>query len=426
MVLGFLLLIAAGTLLVWAGNLHSARLSLVDALFTATSAVCVTGLVVVDTGRDLSPFSQVVVLLLIQLGGLGVMTAMTALPLVAGQRIGIRQRLLFAEGMGLDTPQGAVRLLLDVLRLTLTIEGVGALLLFFAFLGEYPPGRAAALAIFHSVSAFCNAGFSLFSTSLEEYAASIAVPGVVMMLLVLGGLGFPVLSELRNVRRERRPLSVAARLVLVTTGACILGGFVLLLAAEWNGAFRHLAPGWKLWNALFAAVTPRTAGFDTVAPGLYAPLGLLVTILLMIIGASPASTGGGVKTTTVGILALACLRDIQGETEVHAFARKIPVRTVFRALTFVLLYLGTILCGVFCLSFTEALPFGSVLFEVVSALGTVGLSMGITSSLSVPGKLVMVLLMFWGRVGIVTFMYSLVQSSGGGRISYVDARIPIG
>lgn len=397
-----------------------------DALFTATSAVCVTGLVVVDTGRELSPFSQMVVLLLIQIGGLGVMTAMTALPLVAGQRIGIRQRLLFAEGMGLDTVQGAVRLLLDVLRLTVAIEAMGALLLFFAFLGEYPPGRAAVLAVFHSVSAFCNAGFSLFSTSLEGYASSIAVPGVVMVLLVLGGLGFPVLSELWKTLRKRRSLSVAARLVLVTTGACVVGGFVLLLVAEWNGAFGHLPPRWKLWNALFAAVTPRTAGFDTVAPGLYSPLGLLMTILLMIVGASPASTGGGVKTTTVGVLALTCLRDIQGETEVHAFARKIPVRTVFRALTFVLLYLGTILCGVFCLSFTEALPFGSVLFEVVSALGTVGLSTGITSSLSVSGKLVIVLLMFWGRVGIVTFMYSLVQPSEGGRISYVDVHIPIG
>ena len=397
-----------------------------DALFTATSAVCVTGLVVVDTGRELSPFSQMVVLLLIQFGGLGVMTAMTALPLVAGQRIGIRQRLLFAEGMGLDTPQGAVRLLLDVLRLTVAIEAVGALLLFVAFWGEYPPGRAVVLAVFHSVSAFCNAGFSLFPTSLEGYASSIAVPGVVMALLVLGGLGFPVLSELWKTLRKRRSLSVAARLVLVTTGACVVGGFVLLLVAEWNGAFGHLPPRWKLWNALFAAVTPRTAGFDTVAPGLYSPLGLLMTILLMIVGASPASTGGGVKTTTVGVLALTCLRDIQGETEVHAFARKIPVRTVFRALTFVLLYLGTILCGVFCLSFTEALPFGSVLFEVVSALGTVGLSTGITSSLSVSGKLVIVLLMFWGRVGIVTFMYSLVQPSEGGRISYVDVHIPIG
>ncbi len=427
--LGFLLVIAAGTLLLWRGNGDGHPLSLLDALFTATSATCVTGLAVVDTGRDLTLFSQGVLLLLIQIGGLGVMTATTALPLALGQHIGLRQRLLLTGGLGLDSPAGAVRLLLSVLRTTFAIEGAGAVALFFAFLLEgYSGTEALWLGIFHSVSAFCNAGFSPFSTSLEDFSQSWGVPGIVMILIVLGGMGFPVLRELEARRAPGAPkgLSLATHMVCAATAFLVVGGTALIALTEWHGALAALPWPWKLWNALFCAVTPRTAGFDTISYGTFTGAGLACTMLLMFVGASPASTGGGVKTTTLAVLLLASWREIQGAGEVHVGNRRIPGRTVFRALTLLVLYTATLIGATLILSLSETVAFSRVVFEAVSALGTVGLSTGITPALSPLGKGVVILLMFWGRVGIVTFLYSVLSREAPGRVSYADASVPIG
>ena len=427
--LGFLLVIAAGTLLLWGGNLGAEPLSLLDALFTATSATCVTGLAVVDTGRDLSPFSQVVLLLLIQIGGLGVMTVTTVLPLLLGRHIDLRRRMLLTGGLGLDSPAGAIRLLLSVLRQTLAIEVAGAAALSVAFLLEgHPGGEALWLAVFHSISAYCNAGFSPFATSLEGFVRSPLVPGIVMVLIVLGGLGFPVLKELVERRRVGAPkrLSLYARVVFFTTALLVAGGTALICLTEWRGALGALPWPWKIWNALFCAVTPRTAGFDTISYGTFTGAGLACTMLLMFVGASPASTGGGIKTTTLAVLLLASWREIQGAGEVHAEGRRIPGRTVFRALTLTMLYSGTLVGAVLALSLSESLEFFRVAFEAVSALGTVGLSTGITASLSPFGKGVIILLMFWGRVGIVTFMFGVLARESAGRVSYVDASVPIG
>ncbi len=293
LVLGFLSLITAGTLVLWAvDRLSGHPLSLLDALFTATSAVCVTGLAVVDTGKDLSLPAQGVLLVLIQLGGLGVMTATTALPLVFGMKIHLRQRLLFAGGLGMDTPQGAVRLLSTVLRYTLAVEALMAVPLFWGFLQREASGRAAYLAVFHSISAFCNAGFSPYGDNLESFAGTFWVPGAVMVLIVLGGLGFPVAAELRAYARRRHALSAYTRMVLVVTAGLILLGTALLAFSEWDHAFRDLPPLLKGWNALFHSITPRTAGFDTVALRSFSGLGLGITLFLMFVGASPASTGG--------------------------------------------------------------------------------------------------------------------------------------
>jgi trk system potassium uptake protein TrkH len=425
---GFLSLILTGTLLLWGLN-HSVRpISPVDALFLSTSAVCVTGLSPLDIGAVLTLPSQLVLLLLIQLGGLGVMTATTALSLLIGQRIGLRERIFFSGGFGLDTPQGAVRLLVRVLVFTAAIEAAGALLLFVGFLPGRSPGQAAYLAIFHSVSAFCNAGFSPLSTNLEPFASSLLIPGTIMGLIVLGGLGFPVLSELYSCRggKSDHPLSPYSRLVLFSTVELILGGTVILAVAEWGGAFAPFSPAMKVWNALFASVTPRTAGFDMVPCSAFSGAGIAVTILLMIVGASPASTGGGIKTTTFGVLVRTAWSELRREGDVELFGRRVEFDAIRRALALTFAYVVTIFVAALFLSFREVLPFRDLLFEAASAMGTVGLSLGITAKLSPGAKLVLVCLMFWGRVGIVTFFYGLFSSGPEAKVTLPPARIPIG
>ena len=426
-VLGFLALIGTGTFAILLLNANSRPLTLVDALFTATSAVCVTGLTVVDTGKDLANASQLVLLLLIQLGGLGVMTATTALSLLMRERIGLRQRMFFAGGFGLDSPAGVIRLLIRILSLTFAIEGVAAIPLYWGFIrAGLSPEQSLANAVFHSVSAFCNAGFSLFPDNLEGFSRCILVPGTVMVLVVLGGLGFIVLSELKEMFRRPGKISVHSRLVLFTTTGLVLFGTALLLLCEWNHSLEAMGGGWKLWNGLFASITPRTAGFDTVALSTFSSAGLFVVILLMIVGASPGSTGGGFKTTTLAVLLVSTWNVIRGRSEVHLWNRRISIRVIQRAITLIVLYLGTLGLGLMILALLEPFPFRSLLFETASALGTVGLSLGITSGLSDAGKLVLVLLMFWGRVGIITFLYGLVKREARGKISYPDAEIPVG
>jgi trk system potassium uptake protein TrkH len=426
-VLGFLALIGTGTFAILLLNANSRPLTLVDALFTATSAVCVTGLTVVDTGKDLANASQLVLLLLIQLGGLGVMTATTALSLLMRERIGLRQRMFFAGGFGLDSPAGVIRLLIRILSLTFAIEGVAAIPLYWGFIrAGLSPEQSLANAVFHSVSAFCNAGFSLFPDNLEGFSRCILVPGTVMVLVVLGGLGFIVLSELKEMFRRPGKISVHSRLVLFTTTGLVLFGTALLLLCEWNHSLEAMGGGWKLWNGLFASITPRTAGFDTVALSTFSSAGLFVVILLMIVGASPGSTGGGFKTTTLAVLLVSTWNVIRGRSEVHLWNRRISIRVIQRAITLIVLYLGTLGLGLMILALIEPFPFRSLLFETASALGTVGLSLGITSGLSDAGKLVLVLLMFWGRVGIITFLYGLVKREARGKISYPDAEIPVG
>lgn len=408
-------------------NAASRPLGFVDALFTATSAVCVTGLTVVDTGKTLTPASQLVLLLLIQLGGLGVMTATTALSLLMRERIGLRQRMFFAGGVGLESPSGVIRLLIRILTLTFAIEGVAAFPLYWGFIrAGFSPPEALYNAVFHSVSAFCNAGFSLFSENLEGFSGSILVPGTVMVLIVLGGLGFSVLSELKETFRKPAGISVHSKLVLSMTAGLILFGTLMLALCEWNHSLGGLSGGWKAWNALFSSITPRTAGFDTVALSTFSSAGISVVVLLMLVGASPGSTGGGFKTTTLAVLLVSTWNVIRGRPEVHLWNRRVPIRIILRSITLIVLYIGTLGLGLMILLLLEPFPFRSLLFEAASALGTVGLSLGITSQLSDAGKLVLILLMFWGRVGIVTFLYGLVKREARGKISYPDAEIPVG
>ena len=401
-------------------------IAFVDALFTATSALCVTGLSVVNTGQDLCLASQWVVLALIQLGGLGVMTAATALLLLLRQKIGIRQRLLFAGGLGLDTPAGAVRLLMKILKMTILIEGLCCIPLFIAFVKDYSPVRALYLAVFHSISAFCNAGFSLFSNNLEGYANTFWVPATIMFLIVSGGAGFLVLSGVWRYTIRGESLAPHCRFVLIVTAGLITVGTTLFLISDWNGAFQGLSPVLKIWNALFQSITPRTAGFDAINQAQFSSLGLFITCLLMIIGASPGSTGGGIKTTTFGLLMVSTFTELRGKKHVVLWNRAVPMDNIRRALTLTVLYFGTVLMSLIALSITESVPFHTLIFEAFSAMGTVGLSLGVTSSLSSIGKMILVLLMFWGRVGILTFMYGIVSHETRDNVNYATTNIPIG
>ena len=266
----------------------------VDALFIATSAVCVTGLSVIDVSKETGVVSQLVLLSLIQIGGLGIMTGMMFMSLVVSRRVGIKGRIFFLGGFGVDGIQGAVKLFFTVIKFTFGLEAIGALIFIAGFLldGE-SIGRAAYLAIFHSISSFCNAGFSPCPGGLQGYATTIIVPGAAMALIILGGIGFPVFAECAARWKDRTfRLSAYAKLVVGMTAGLVFGGALLLLLSDWNGALRDYPVWAKVWNALFMSVTTRTAGYDTVAPGTFSGLGQAVMVVLMLIGASPASTGG--------------------------------------------------------------------------------------------------------------------------------------
>ena len=424
---GFLSLILIGALLLWGFNcLNGIALSPLDAVFTSTSAVCVTGLAVVDTGKDLAMSSQVVLLFLIQLGGLGVMTATTFMLLLLRMRIGIRQRILFAGGMGLDGPSGAVRLVARIVKITFLIEFLMAIPIFIGFIGIFDWQTSLWFSIFHSISAFCNAGFSPFSDSLGSFTSSWILSGSVMVLIVLGGAGFVVLGDCWEWLRKMKKLSVHSKLVLSTTAWLIVVGTIFFVVVEWNGALAGLSPALKLWNALFCAITPRTAGFNTVSMSSLSSYSAFMIMVLMIIGASPGSTGGGIKTTTFSILVSSVFFNTRGSSKLVLWHRSVPQDTVLRAMMLFFLYLTAIVVGVFAIGAIEDFAFKDVIFEVISALGTVGLSMGITADLSWVSKVVLIILMFWGRIGLLTFMFSLINRENLDNVGYPEVSVPIG
>ena len=426
---GFLLVILAGAFLLWVSNnfIYHMPMCLVDALFMSTSAVCVTGLATVNVGNGMGLISQLVLLLLIQIGGLGFMTGMMLMILAVGKRIGIKSRISFLWGFGIDGVHGAVKLLMIIVKYTLFVESAGAILLFIGFVrhGE-PLGTAAYYALFHAVSAFCNAGFSTYPNGFNDFYLSFIVPGTIMSLIVLGGIGFPVFADCCDAARTGKRLSHYSELVITMTTGLLAAGTALILISDWNGAFAGMPLWAKVWNALFASVTTRTAGFDTISPARFSGLGQAIMIVLMMIGASPASTGGGIKTTTFGVLAIAVWNELNGRSESVFRRRKIPHATERRALALSFIYVATFFAGAVILTVIDRMSFGKVLFESVSAMGTVGLSLGITPNFSPFGKIILVMLMFWGRVGILSFFASIIPSDRGPEVHYPDTGIPIG
>jgi trk system potassium uptake protein len=416
----FLLLIISGTigLKLLPGLYVGEPLGWQDAAFTATSAVCVTGLVVVDTATFFTTAGQAFLLLLIQLGGLGMLAFTSLIIMALGRRLSVRAETIAASSREVTPDIDTRRLTFDVVRFTLFLEGLGAIALYLLWVPRFGWTGAAWPATFHSVSAFCNAGFSTFSDSLIGMQTSPTTLCVVMILIIAGGIGFLTMEESflkcfsRRWRRRGR-LSLHSQLVLWTSAILMLGGGVLFAAFEWNNSLQDMAIGDRICNALFMSVTARTAGFNTVDYAGVTDSGNFLTILLMAIGGSPGSTAGGLKTTTFALIGLIAWSRLRALESTSFEGRSIPDETLQRAVGLVVVAVAVAAIGVFALSATESLRtiegrFLVRMFEVASAFNTVGLSMGLTPQLSTTGRSVVIALMFLGRVGPLTLAAALI------------------
>jgi trk system potassium uptake protein TrkH len=440
LVLSFLGLILAGTLglELLPGLYVGEPLSWLDALFTATSAVCVTGLIVVDTATYFTHAGQLFILLLIQLGGLGILTFTTLVILALGRRLSLQQEAVTASNAEVAPEVDFRQLVRKVILFTLVFEGGGALILFLTWLPRFDPLDAAWHALFQSVSAFCNAGFSTFSDSLMGFQDSPVGLTVIMALIVLGGLGFLTLEELhiRWRRKNEAPrLSLHSRMVLGVTAVLLVGGAIAFCGLEWRNTLGNLPTWQKILNGMFMSVTTRTAGFNTVDYGATADSTDFVSVLLMSIGGSPGSTAGGMKTTTVAVIVVLALARLRGHETTSAWSRTIPEETVQRAVGLFVVGFASITIAILLYAVVEVSPVGpakpgsflSYMFEAVSAFNTVGLSTGVTSSLNSFSKLLTILLMYVGRVGPLTFAAAIAlrrrTRRGEFRYAYEDVII---
>ncbi len=432
--IGFLLLILLGGLLLCLpiASENGTGTPLIDSLFTSTSAVCVTGLVVVDTADNYSSFGEIIILFLIQIGGLGFMTFATLFAIILGRKINLRERILLQESLNQLSLEGIVRLIKNVLLLSFSIEGFGALILFLRWFQEMGWQKALYYAIFHSVSSFNNSGFDLFGgfRSLTSFSGDAVVNFTIMGLIILGGLGFYVLSEIYT--KKGRNLSLHSRLVIRSTVLLILIGAILIFLLEMNnpGTLGNADYYTKIIASLFQSVSPRTAGFNTLSIGDLKPATLLLIIILMFIGASPGSTGGGIKTTTFVSIILCVISVLKGRENVVAQGRTLPNSIIRKSFALIALAIFWVSLVVFILLITEHATFMQIIFETVSAFATVGLSTGITASLSMMGKIALILTMFFGRVGLITVMLAIgLQSNKAEALSHVkypEERIMIG
>ncbi len=410
----FLGLIAVGTLgmRLLPGLFTSEPLSWLDCLFTVTSAVCVTGLVVADTATAFTPLGQGYLLLLIQLGGLGILTFSTLVVSLLGRRLSLTTEGLARGAAGPADDLDFRRLTRHVVTFTLAVEALGAGLLWLLWMPELGAAGAAWPAVFHSVSAFCNAGFSTFSANLVEYHAHTGILAVVGALIVLGGIGFLVMEELYLAARgRRRRLSIHSRLVLATTAVLLVGGTAMYALLEWHQTLGAMSTWDRLANAAFLSVTARTAGFNVVDYAATTAGASFLTILLMSVGGSPGSTAGGLKTTTVALIGLLAWARLRGQDQVHLWGRSVPRDTVQRAVGVFVLAFGIVTGAIFLLSATESHAgpdaFLRIMFEAASAFNTVGLSMNHTGTLTTAGRWTIIALMFVGRVGPLTFAAAL-------------------
>jgi trk system potassium uptake protein TrkH len=436
-VLSFAAVILIGGVLLWfpfaatKGNLR-----FIDALFSSSSAVCVTGLVVINIGKDLSTWGQVITIFLFQIGGLGIITFSTVFFVLMGRGISFKGREI-VQSTFLHTPtRNFVVILKSVLWFTFVFESAGTLLLFIRFVQDFSPADAFYQAIYHAISAFNNCGYSLFSNSLMGYQGDLIVNLTIMGLIVIGGIGFivqyEVFSKLRGIRKK---LSLHCKIAILTTVALILVGAFLFYIIERNHIIKGTPLQTKILTSLFQSITPRTCGFNTVDIGLLANETILILIILMFIGASPGSTGGGIKTTSASLLLLVIWNRLKGNEEVNVYNRTIPKEIVGRTISiiFASAFSVSLVTSILLLTGGGNLPvsesrhfFVEYLFEAVSAFGTVGLSMGITPKLSDVQKLAIILMMFAGRVGPLTLAFSLSGSRGGRGLTYAEEGVMVG
>ncbi len=397
----------------------------IDALFTSTSAICVTGLVVVDTGKDFTFWGQLIILFLIQIGGLGIMTFSVFFLIFLKEKIPLNAKVAITSTLSKDFFD-LKKLILNIFGVTLLVELSGALMLFvYFYYHQFGFGKAAFFALFHSISAFCNAGFALFSNSLINYQDNWYINLIIMFLIVAGGIGFTVYLDIKHNR-----LSLHSKIVLSVTTCLIILGTVLIFILEYSNSLKGMPLNSKILISLFQSVTPRTAGFNTIDLNKFKDVSLLLIMLLMFIGASPGSCGGGVKTTTFIIFIMTIFSTAKGRDYISLFKRTISKEVIFKSFAIILIAMTFLLLGIMGLSLCDNTPmnrgdFLSYTFEAFSAIGTVGLSLGYTQKLSVMGKVIIILLMFLGRVGPLTLVLAL-RSKKRVDLKFAEENIMIG
>jgi trk system potassium uptake protein TrkH len=436
--LGFIAVITIGTILLMmpfstsSGNWNDP----IVALFTATSAVCVTGLAVEDTGTYFSFWGQLFLLTLIQIGGLGYMTTTTFLILVLGRRFDLRHKMAIQQALDRPGLQESQQVIRSIIALTVLFEVTGIFLLMPVFVPDYGLNRGFWLSVFHSVNSWNNAGFSLFSDSFVGYQSSVLLVAVVTILVIFGGIGYQVIFEFFLWLRDRLQgkkacvrFSLNFKVVLSTTLALLAFAIVAYSFIEWKNPETLGGLSWreKLLNTWFQAVTPRTAGFNTIDISKMTSAGLFLTIALMLIGASPGGTGGGMKTTTVRILTNATKAILQGQEEVILYQRKVAISLILKAVGVLIGSFATVVLATMLISLTDPeLNFIQILFEVVSAFATVGLSTGITTDLSIVAKIILIFTMYIGRVGVLLFMAALLGDPRPSSVHYPEETLLVG
>lgn len=409
-ILGFAGVILLGTILLMlpVSTLENVSTPFHEAMFTATSAVCVTGLVVKDTGSYWSVFGQMVILVLIQIGGLGVVTMAVSVSLLSGKKISLMQRSTMQDAISAPKVGGIVRLTRFILKGTLLVETAGAILLLPVFLSDYGL-KGSWMAVFHSVSAFCNAGFDILGTadhtfpSLMQYSGNVFINVVIMLLIIIGGIGFLTWDDIYMNKMKFKCYHMQSKIILITTVCLILLPAIFFFVYD----LKNLSVGERLLAATFQSVTTRTAGFNTINISEMSEASKAVMILLMLIGGSPGSTAGGMKTTTFTILLLNAIATFRSQENAGAFGRRLEYNVIKNAATIAMLYFTLFFVGGIAISIYEDFPLLDCLYEAASAVGTVGLTLGITPELHVFSQVVLIILMYLGRVGGLTLIYAV-------------------
>ncbi len=405
----------------------------IDCVFTSTSAVCVTGLVTLDTGTYWTYFGKTVIMLLIQVGGLGFMSMATLVFFLLGKRITLKERLVMQEAMNVNSLQGLVKMVKYVLIFTFSVEIVGAVLFSTQFIPEFGVAKGIYYSIFHAVSAFCNAGFDLMGnfSSVTAYADNSVIILTIAALIAIGGLGFYVWVEIYNCKGFKR-LSLHSRIVIYMTLVLIVGGAILMYLFEMNNpnTMQGMTVKGKLLSSIFASVSPRTAGFNSIPLDKMTTAGIFLTIILMFIGGSPGSTAGGIKTATMVVLFMTVVSVVKGREDTEIFQKRINKELVYKSFVITILSLVLVMAVTMILSITEQpnIPFEYFLYEATSAFATVGLTLGLTTKLTFIGKVIIALTMYAGRVGLLTIILALAnnKNSKSGTIKYPEDKILIG
>jgi trk system potassium uptake protein TrkH len=426
------ILLGAMILILPVSALPGRSISFIDALFMSTSATCVTGLATVSLVDDLSVFGQMVLLVLLQVGGLGIMTLSSSMAIIMGKNLEMREQVIMQDVLDTSSSEELLGLVVDIIKFTFVIEFIGAIILTIGFYQEgFEIGQSLYYGFFHAISAFCNAGFALWNNNLEDFKFTPVVHFTIAFLIILGGIGFSVLKDVSNAiknKRSFRHLSVHTKIVLSINLLLLLIGVVYLFFGEFLHAFKDYSLWERLQISIFQSVTTRTAGFNTINLNALHPHCIYLIILLMFIGASPGSTGGGVKTTTFAILLQSVTATLKGKKDVEFFERTVPAQTVVKSIAIFIISLIIVSTGVLVMARVEPdKSFLSLIFEVISAFGTVGLSLGITPFLSVLGKLCLIIMMYLGRVGPLT----LVLAVGSrvvlpSKVEYPEGKVFIG